>query len=54
MEIEHFINEEKNLVVGKDEDGWFIGKIIGDIVARKHYVDAKTITELIIRWDLNV
>lgn len=41
---------DKNHIVGKDEDGWYVGEMLGDIVRNKHRLSFEKAIELIIRW----
>jgi hypothetical protein len=40
----------KTHIIGHDDKGVYVGKLIGDIIQRKHYISKSKAVELLKRW----
>lgn len=40
----------ENHIIEKDNNGWYVGKIIGDIISNKHRLTEESALELAMKW----
>jgi len=48
--IEKILTNGYNKIIGKDEDGYYVATLIGDIITKKHHIKEQQLLELVKRW----